>query len=790
MLRIGGLEDLVSVAQVRAAIRTDKTCIFTRNRYNQKLYYLIGAAAIFPGFVPKDQDDYFEEVANHYPRMPIDWFLNSRLPAVESAVATMAESDKESENDAGDAVGMVIQHASGIKLIDIDIDRQWTNIVADHAMKCKSHFEFVKSVKKGFELVDYYRCKHCHEILCKHASFPSQQSAMEPLGKRGPKRGELNGLMAVASYSSGMTPSRVEEMCANAGQVCPTKSNLMVMYEKVKDCVLDLSMEALRLNRRRHSVACRNQAGYKGDIQFQDTNGKWHSVARGAIAIDGGGGRRAYQHRICGTTHCLIIFSLVTSEPLYVHVDQISCQRCSITMLKVLRATGKRVSEITPEEVEHKGHCYRNTVRGPATAEEYACFDAGSLLLKCEDSDDFLPDNEAVFADEIISDGDTRGSKKFIAAQVDAIGDVAANIAIQLPDIGHFIKTVSNALYELAEHDTILKGAYLLEASRIRAMSSDLAGHIREFNHTLEMFCNKDPNDLSPNDHHSIDTCRDLCLQRIESIVPHHCGNHRKCDVAYCGFLKIKKRLKAIKKSTGKEFTHDDIVIQYSKESRFQGKYMSMDNASIEKVKKAITSRIDRSNVDRIARVMSSNLCENYFSVLVKFSQGKRLNLGQSDSWAILAHFVVGLRSNKDFSSLVMQQFGVRQSVVRNEGRSRLEKRKEASKRRKQSDNYREQRHVRKIQSAAKMGKEMAKSSAHCSGKLSLKDACKADGHHMGQQEKKRVCSNCHEHGHTVAECAEANYDMLKPKGRTSKRARQTVDSMLLMFPKTSILNG
>jgi uncharacterized pyridoxal phosphate-containing UPF0001 family protein len=93
-----------------------------------------------------------------------------------------------------------------------------------------------------------------------------------------------------------------------------------------------------------------------------------------------------------------------------------------------------------------------------------------------------------------------------------------------------------------------------------------------------------------------------------------------------------------------------------------------MDNASIEKVKKAITSCIDRSNVDRIARVMTSNLCENYFSILVKFSQGKRLNLGQSDSWAILAHFVAGLQSNKDFSSLVMQQFGVWQSVVRNEG--------------------------------------------------------------------------------------------------------------------------
>jgi hypothetical protein len=205
------------------------------------------------------------------------------------------------------------------------------------------------------------------------------------------------------------------------------------------------------------------------------------------------------------------------------------------------------------------------------------------LLLKCEDSDEFLPDENVIFVDEIILDGDTRGSKKFIAAQANAIGVVAAGIAIQLPDIGHFIKTVSNALYQLAERDTILKGACLLEGSRIRAISSDLASHIREFNHTLEFFSGKNPNKLSPNDQHSIDQCRDLCLERIKNIVPHHCGNHQKCDVAYCGYVKIKMKLKAIKKRTGADFTREDIDKQYVRESRFQGKYMSMDNASMEK---------------------------------------------------------------------------------------------------------------------------------------------------------------------------------------------------------------
>jgi hypothetical protein len=216
MLRTGGLKDYVSVAQVRAAIRTDKSCIFTSSRCKAKRKYVI-ADVIIPGFVPDDQEEYFQEVPNHYPRMQIDWFLKSRLPAVEKAIATIASHHcNTSDKESGDAMQMEAQLVSGIKLIDIDVDREWTNIIAEHAMKCRSLFQFVKSGKKGFEVVDFYQCKHCHQMLWKRACRPSQQSVMEPPEKRGPKRGELNGLMAIASYTAGVTPARLEEMCANA----------------------------------------------------------------------------------------------------------------------------------------------------------------------------------------------------------------------------------------------------------------------------------------------------------------------------------------------------------------------------------------------------------------------------------------------------------------------------------------------------------------------------------------------------------------------------------------------
>jgi hypothetical protein len=49
---------------------------------------LIGDA-IWPGFVPEDQEEYFQNIPNHYPIIRINWFLKSRLPAVKSAVATI-----------------------------------------------------------------------------------------------------------------------------------------------------------------------------------------------------------------------------------------------------------------------------------------------------------------------------------------------------------------------------------------------------------------------------------------------------------------------------------------------------------------------------------------------------------------------------------------------------------------------------------------------------------------------------------------------------------------------------
>jgi hypothetical protein len=276
---------------------------------------------------------------------------------------------------------------------------------------------------------------------------------------------------------------------AEAGIWCPSASVMQELVSRIKNSVFDLSKEDLEINRKEHVAACCQGLNYVGDIKWTDGNGKEHSVARGAVTTDGAGEMRAYSHHITGSQHCLVIFSLVTNKPIYVHNDQISCKRCSLAFTRSMekaKAMGKPIHDPSLFSTKHSGKCYKNKNHNPASAEEWACKQAGNFLLRCVDGKDILPDDEAIFANQFITDGDTRGAKKFIARQVELIGNAAEGIAEHFPDFGHFIKCISGALYNLCEKDSSFKGVGLLDSSRIKAMSSDITHNIRNLHERLE----------------------------------------------------------------------------------------------------------------------------------------------------------------------------------------------------------------------------------------------------------------------------------------------------------------
>ena len=85
-------------------------------------------------------------------------------------------------------------------------------------------------------------------------------------------------------------------------------------------------------------------------------------------------------------------------------------------MTELVQKENLKMHEVELMQVKHKGKYSRNTSRGPAVAEEYACVDAAEALLFNKDGT-FMGPEEAYFNDQLVTDSDTRGCKKIIERQ-------------------------------------------------------------------------------------------------------------------------------------------------------------------------------------------------------------------------------------------------------------------------------------------------------------------------------------------------------------------------------------
>ena len=516
------------------------------------------------------------------------------------------------------------------------------------------------------------------------------------------------------------------------------------------------------------------------------------------ISGDGGGEKRAYNHLITGTQHCLNIYSLVTKKILTVVNHQISCKSCALKLTAYLKETGKNPFHILPGEVDlsHDGVCHRNTSYSPATAEEDAYKIAGKWLLD-------LPDDEAIFGEAIVSDGDTRGPDKFISVQVEITG--VKSMPKKYPDFGHFLKCESNGIYALAEKKH-LKGKKLLEPPRIRAMIGDLARHLKQL-HAKR----KQAEDLGATKN-DINKLNNTCFAAVHSIVPHHCGDHSKCTVDDCLYLQIKRDVSnefKEKVSNGTTMPQDasnevvaaEVNNRYSQQSRFKGVTMSMSSRAQDLVMHELLKRLTPDNIDSVAKLFSSNLDENYFGMLIKHTEGKRLYFGQSDTWQVLCLYVGARQSNSELPTLILKRLGVySQSRCRLKAREKLQKRHDYNKKRKTTEEYALRRTISKQQKLHVLTMDSRSSSRHISDKTIpgrlikrvLRTSTKVNIAKSLQPRKKRsapasqTCSNCGCKGHTRKVCAELEISSTTSIVRLArKKPKLDIDQMLeVLFDK------
>jgi hypothetical protein len=108
-------------------------------------------------------------------------------------------------------------------------------------------------------------------------------------------------------------------------------------------------------------------------------------------------------------------------------------------LTKALEANSWKKVDSGTISLAHEGKCQGNTVHDPAVAEEHAFAEDTCYLLLGDGGTQILSNNEAIFANDVVTDGDTRGAHKFIRVQASIIGpnSIACiiNLVVQLPDI-------------------------------------------------------------------------------------------------------------------------------------------------------------------------------------------------------------------------------------------------------------------------------------------------------------------------------------------------------------------
>lgn len=268
---------------------------------------------------------------------------------------------------------------------------------------------------------------------------------------------------------------------------------------------------------------------------------------------------------------------------------------------------------------------------------------------------------------------------------------------------------------------------------RIKSIHSDLRDPIKEYNE--EGVGDKE--------------ARCKCLRQIAAIPHHHSGDHSECfQEKYCTFIEVK--------NANPTWTYAQVEEEAAKKiKRHGGKYMSMGKKAIGIVSDCIGKTFNDKTIDRIARCGNSNASEAFFGNIVQYSEGKRLNLDQADTWQAMSFLSIcnaGLgnieKTHMEMSEILCLQVNEVEIVQRKIAAKKSEK---DSARMKGKD-FKDQRSRAGLLKASAMGKEAAKKTRHKSAKVPLSESSMVSK--QSKKKTQRKCGICRQPGHTKATCS------------------------------------
>jgi hypothetical protein len=382
--------------------------------------------------------------------------------------------------------------------------------------------------------------------------------------------------------------------------------------------------------------------------------------------------------------------------------------------------------EYSNYSMAHDGICFRNSKHGPAIAEEHQAARMGIRLLLDQDGK-YVGNDRAIFVKEIHADNDTRSPAAMIKEQNKIIGPTSNSKASYSPDFGHIIKNCNNEMYKLKATDRSYEGVRLLSNTRITSIHSDIRSAIKDYHARL-----------------GDDTARNECIQQISAMIPHHCGDHSLIQI----------------QNEHKNWTTEQIQLAAATKSKCHGgQIMQLSDEGRKKLSAILTKRFNLKNIDQIAKLGCSNLCEAFWGLSVKLTEGKRLNTEHTDLWESFLEYTFCIagdnsdRTDREMSNLLNLVYTTEEEnasaiaqMLRLKSRARIN-----------SPEGRMKRSRAKGTKKFQMGKIDAKLT-HRSGKVPLKETASASITH---------CLKCKMSGHSSSHC---------PMPKMVKRRRKDVN--------------
>ena len=178
---------------------------------------------------------------------------------------------------------------------------------------------------------------------------------------------------------------------------------------------------------------------------------------------------------------------------------------------------------------------------------------------------------------------------------------------------------------------------------------------------------------------------------------------------------------------------------------------MDISERGQNELKKVIMKRITQDNINRLANIMSSNLCELYFGIRTKFTEGKRLNVDFSNTWRIIQLFVTGIRSDCTFVQTLAKQIGINKNTVSDEKTSAINDRNKYLSRYKKQESCKMRRRLSTQAKNTLMGRNTRDKCRHRTEKLKPNE--KASKKVKIKDKSQQKCSNCGQLGHTKSKC-------------------------------------